>query len=617
MSGFVALFHRNGAPIDRALLAGLTQFLSFRGPDALDTWCSGTVGLGHTLLRTSRSSAHERQPVSIDGHCRIVADARLDRRGELRDRLISAGQNVERNAADGELILHAYQAWRDDCVKHLFGDFSFAIWDGREQRVFCGRDHFGIKPFYYAETDDFFLCSNTLDCVRQHPGISDELNDQAVADFLLFGINCDRTTTTFQSIRRLPPARFLSVSARNIGMQRYWSAPVDGWIRYRRQEEYVEHFRENLRAAVADRMDADSAGILLSGGLDSGAIAAVAKEISTGSGTRLKGYTVTCEKLLADREGYFAQQTADFLKIPLEIMPMDDFERFMPGKDQDVHFPEPVDEPFAAVTGEHFRKYAKYSRIFLSGEGADDHMDFQFAPYLKALARRGEWLPLAGAALGFSWKQRTRVHRLWHRAMRRLTRKQRKIKVPPWISPEFAHRVNLAERFEHFGIPKVSPAHPVLPMAHASIELPQWPRLFEVSDAGFTQELVEIRYPFLDLRIVEYLLALPPFPLFLHKQLLRITMKGRLPETVLRRPKTPLATRPCIAYLGKAGRQSFQNMEWSGDIYRYISREGLCEARDIPYGEYGNSCIRPICFNLWLQSFKRVRYNLCLEIRNG
>ncbi|HKQ87796.1 MAG TPA: asparagine synthase-related protein [Candidatus Acidoferrales bacterium] len=617
MSGFVALFQRNGAPVDRALLAGLTSFLSFRGPDALETWSSGPIGLGHTLLRTSRSTANERQPVSFDGSFWIVADVRLDRRSELRDQLTGAGQDVDRNASDSELILHAYMTWSDDCVKRLFGDFSFAIWNGRERRIFCARDHFGIKPFYYTETRDFFLCSNTLDCIRQHPGVSDELNDQAVADFLLFGINCDKATTIFQSIQRLPPAHFLSASSNNVRTQRYWSAPVDGWIRYRREEEYAEHFRENVRVAVAERMDVDTAGILLSGGMDSGTIAAVAKELSRASGTRLKGYTVTYEKLLGDREGYFAQQTADFLNLLLEIIPMDDLDRFTPGQSQDVRFPEPIDEPFAAAISEYFRIYAKYSRAFLSGEGADNHMDFRFAPYVKALVRRREWLTLAGAALGFSWKQRTRAHRLWHRAMRRLKPTKNGVRAPRWISPDFARRINFEERFRHFALPKATPPHPVLPIAHASIELPQWPRLFEVTDAGFTQELVEIRYPFLDLRIVEYLLALPPFPLFFHKQLERAAMKGRLPEIVLTRPKTPLGTRPCIVHLVKAGHQSFQNVVWSDDIDRYVSRLRVHEARDIPYSDYGNSCIRPICFNLWLQSFKRVRYKLCVGMRNG
>ena len=616
MSGFVALFQRNGAPVDRALLAGLTSFLSFRGPDGLETWSSGPIGLGHTLLRTSRSTANERQPVSFDGSFWIVADVRLDRRSELRDQLTGAGQDVDRNASDSELILHAYMTWSDDCVKRLFGDFSFAIWNGREQRIFCARDHFGIKPFYYTETRDFFLCSNTLDCIRQHPAVSDELNDQAVADFLLFGINCDNATAIFQSIQRLPPAHFLSASSNNVRTQRYWSAPVDGWIRYRREEEYAEHFRENVRVATAERMDVDTAGILLSGGMDSGTIAALAKELSAASGTRLKGYTVTYEKLLGDREGYFAQQTADFLELPLEIIPMDDLDRFGPGRDREYIFPEPIEDPFALAIREHFRIIAKNSRVALYGEGADNLMYFQLIPYLKSLTRRGEWLTLVSVLSSYCWKQRSRWHRVWRRAVRRLSRKDLNTEVPRWISPDFARRFDLKERFKHFGLPKASPSHPVLPFGHASLELPQWTRLFEVSDTGFTNELVQLRHPFLDLRIVEYLLALPPFPFFLRKSLERDAMKGWLPEATLRRPKTPLSMRPCLAALRRRTGRSFMEIEWGGEISHYVACDSVFDD-EFMYADGGNSCIRPVCLNLWLHSSRTLRYKIPEEIRNA
>ncbi|MGH9574797.1 MAG: asparagine synthase-related protein [Candidatus Acidiferrales bacterium] len=415
----------------------------------------------------------------------------------------------------------------------------------------------------------------------------------------------------------MPPAHFLSASPNNVRAQRYWSAPTDGWIRYRRDEEYAEHFLQNLRLALADRMNVDSAGILLSGGMDSGALAAIAKEISPASNIGLKAYTVTYEKLLGDREGYFAQQTADSLNIPLEMIPMDDLARFSPRTNEDFVFPEPVDDPFALAIHEQFRAIAKHSRVVLYGEGIDNLMYFQLAPYLKQLARAGKWLALAGAFSGYCWRQRSRWHRLWHRALRRFGRKGSEMKVPRWISPDFARRVNLQERFACFALPKVSPAHPVLPVAHASLELPQWPRLFELSDAGFTQELVEVRCPFLDLRIVDYLLALPPFPLFLRKKLEREAMRGKLPKDILTRPKTPLGTAPCVATLRRAGYKPLRSIDWSEDIDRYISRKHVFEESEFQYSDYGNSCIRPICFNLWLQSSRRLRYNLSLEIRNA
>lgn len=616
MSGFVSLFQRNGAPVDRSLLGRLTSFLEFRGPDGRDTWLSGSVGLGHTLFRTTRSLADERQPVSFDGHSWIVADARLDRRAELKDQLRSAGQDVDSNASDAELILHAFLVWKDDCVQRICGDFAFAIWDGRTQRLFCARDHFGIRLFYYTVTPDFVLCSNTLDCIRQHPSVSDELNDQAVGDFLLFGLNCDRGTTTFKDIQRLTPAHVLSVSADDVQTRRYWSLPTDGRIRYRREEEYAEHFREILDLAVADRMNTDRVGIFLSGGMDSGAIAATAKEIARDSGTELKGYTATYGQLLDVREGYFAKQTADHLAIPLEVISLD-VEPFGEWQDAEFSVPEPIDSPLAGGMNKLFHAVAKDSRAAFYGEGIDNLMYFQLTPYLKDLARRREWRTLSRSCAGYLWKQRSRWHRLFNRAARRLFPEKGELDIPVWMSPAFAAGIDVKDRVKYFGLPRLSPRHPVLPIAHASFETAQWPMLFESHDASFTKQRVEMRYPFLDLRIVEYLLSLPPFPLFLHKKLERDAMKGKLAEITLTRPKTPLTAHPSLAALRRMRGSKLRQINWSDETAQYISRERIFDGDQLPYCEYRNSCSRPICFNFWLKSSRRVRYNFSMEARNA
>ena len=206
------MFDRKGAPVDRAILRDLTHFLSYVGPDALDTYSNGCTGLGHTMLRTSRESERELQPASLGEQLWITADARIDCREELKREFEKAEPNYRRVTTDSALILQAYALWGEECVRRLRGDFAFAIWDARRKTLFCARDHFGLKPFYYAEVGDLFLFSNTLNCIRLHPEITDELNDSAIGDFLLFGLNCDLTTTTFRDIRRLPPAHCLSSS---------------------------------------------------------------------------------------------------------------------------------------------------------------------------------------------------------------------------------------------------------------------------------------------------------------------------------------------------------------------------------------------------------------------
>ena len=611
MSGFVALFQRNGAPVNRALLNGLTSFLDFRGPDARQTWVSGPIGLGHTLLRTTRASANERQPVSLDGQSWIAADVRLDRRVELRDRLIGAGQDVDRTANDAELVLHAFMAWKDDCVAHLYGDFAFAIWDARQRRLFCARDHFGIKPFYYAVTQDFFLCSNTLDCVRLHPAVSDELNDDAIADFLLFGLNCNKATTTFKDVQRLQPAHTLSIRETDLQTRRYWSPPVDGRIRYKRHEEYVEHFRENLRLAVADRLDVDRAAIFLSGGMDSGSVAATAREVAPA--TNLRAFTVTCEHLIGDREGYFAKQTADFLGIPIQFLPIDHIKPFEYGENDDLPSPEPVDDSLVAGGREQFAAVAKHSRVALDGEGSDNLMHFQLAPYTKYLFGRGEWLTLASAISGYLWTKRARWYRIGFRAWRRVRQTGHSNTCPTWITRDFARRTNAEERWRNFGPPIASPSHPVHPDGHASFDLPHWARMFEGSDSESTKKLVEVRFPYLDLRMVEYLLALPPYPFFLNKKIERDAMKGTLPESILSRPKTPFAGDPAAMATAE---KRWDHWDWKGEIARYIDREALLR-RDGPYPAHGTSCIRAVCLNFWLRGVRKFRYNCMVEIAHG
>jgi asparagine synthase (glutamine-hydrolysing) len=370
VSGIVGIFERSAAPVDRGLLQALAHFLSQRGPDGRGTWSQGAIGLGQTMLRTTRESQIERQPASLDGQLWITADARIDCREELEKKLEQQGRGAaSRTTTDSDLILRAYAAWGADCVQHLRGDFAFAIWDARKKLLFCARDHFGVKPFYYSDLGERFLFSNTLNCLRQHPDVSDDLNDAAIGDFLLFGLNCDAATTTFRDIRRLPAAHAMTVNSEGLRIQRYWSAPTEGRIRYRRAEDYVEHFQILLQAAVADRTRVERVGILLSGGLDSATIAATARELADAT-LDLRAYTVVYESLIPDQDREHARRVAEFLRIPLQCIPMDRLQPFERWDDPEVSSPEPVDDPFFAGLFDQFRRIAVDCRVVLSSASA-------------------------------------------------------------------------------------------------------------------------------------------------------------------------------------------------------------------------------------------------------
>src|ERR1700756_5000969 len=126
MSGIVGIVNLDGAPVNRALLKTMTDHLAFRGPDAQSMWVddkAGNVGFGHTMLRTTWESEHERQPFSLDGQVWITADARIDDRDNLVEKLASKGHEMTAAEPDSELILHAYHAFGEHCVDHLLGDF--------------------------------------------------------------------------------------------------------------------------------------------------------------------------------------------------------------------------------------------------------------------------------------------------------------------------------------------------------------------------------------------------------------------------------------------------------------------------------------------------------------
>ena len=620
MSGIVGIYHRNGAPAERALLRSLAGFLAFRGPDSVNIWRDGSIGLGHALLRTTQESLAEQQPASLDARFSITADARLDRRTELIAELRSSGRKVRPNVPDSELILHAYSVWGAQCVDHLRGDFSFAVWDGRTRSLFCARDHFGIKPFYYAIGSTLFLFSNTLNCLRLHPEVSATLNEAAVGDFLLFGLNYKDDTTTFRDIQRLPPAHCLIISAGEAKCQRYWSPPTHSSIHYSDSRDYVEHFRGLLQEAVADRLRTDRIGILLSGGLDSSSVAALANEVSTKRAPNLdiRGFTCVDESQISDSEGRFAREVGEFLRIPVEFLPMRQLELFDGWDDPELSWPEPIDNPLSTNFLESCRIISPRCRVLLSGEGSDNLLDFQMGPYAKALWRSRKWRRLFTEMTSFLWIRPFPWRGLRARVRKALGRDPDVPVFPNWLAADFVRRADLKARWEEgCEHPSDSDRHPVRPRAHASLSLPHWTHMFELDDPGATHFPLETRYPFLDLRIVNFLLALPPFPWCFEKKLLREAMIGRLPGSVRMRPKTPAQGDVLSEQFKRTGADRLKQMPWDRDLDRFIDHIALAPPHANMNAEQICANLRPACFNIWLQSARRVRYNMHAEAANG
>jgi asparagine synthase (glutamine-hydrolysing) len=631
LSGIVGIFHRDGAPVQAEQLQLLLDVLPHSRHDEKTIWLGETVGLGTAPLQPRTDMATGPRPSdSSIAHLQITADVRLDARAELVSALtISGAQVFAATTNDAQLLLHAYARWGPACVEKFCGDFSFAIWDAKTSSLFCARDHFGIKPFYYALFDHIFVFSNVLNAVRRQPEVSGALNDSAVADFLLFGLNTDNASTTFADIQRLSPAHTLFVGRDSAAVNRYWEAPTAGRIRYARASDYVENFLAVWQPAVADRLDSSATGVLLSGGLDSAAVAATADEqLKSSHPDNLRAFTITNENFPGDRDPQFASQLAAALGIPFEPI-SGDVAPFAHWADAQPISPEPVDDPLFAGQPLSFQKISTECSVLLSGEGADNLMHFEMLPYAADLFRRKNWVRLLADVSRFAWHRpfpwlgiRARVARILGRDERSLQQ------FPKWISPDFARRLNLHDRWRAGQSRPIPPhRHPIHPAAHASLYLPQWTRMFELESPGVTNCAVAVRYPFLDLRVVEYLLALPPYPWFYEKNLLRQAMAGRVLDSVRLRPKTPFSGDPLLLQLQRYGPIGVNDVgEFPGSASRAMVPHSVTLSPDAEAGRYiinslllplhanmspeqVNQMARPLAFNFWLQSVRKTGYN--------
>ncbi len=547
MSGFVALINTDGAAIDRTLVSAMTSTLRFRGPDVQDVWCDDSVGLGHALLRVCSDTPDEAQPCSLDHRTWIVADARIDARAELIAKLATHDRSSESALArcsDVELILHAYAQWGEACPASLTGDFAFAIWDSVQGRLLCARDHFGVKSLYYAKVAGVLVVSNTLECVRLHSAVSDDLNEQAIGDFLLFGYNREPTTTTFTDVARVPPAHALTWNRadRTPAVRRFWALPIDQSIRYKRANEYIEHFTDLLDTAVRDRLRTDRAGALMSGGLDSTAVTATAHRIlsATGQPFDLVAYTHFYETLIPDEEGRFAGLVAEKLKIPIQYTPSDRYCLCQWQLDQQTMPPEPNGDALAALDQDEVKALATTRRVALTGFGSDQLLHPGCSDYLMSLVAEGRWVRAVGDFGRATFALRHFPFVSVRSAARRLLGQRINTNpYPSWIAPDFAARVGLRDRWKAVTAPRKS-GHRRRPRAYEWLTDAYWPFRFETLDSGVTRLPVDVRYPFFDRRLAEYLLAIPAIPWFEGKYLLREAMRDVLPEPVRTRPKPQL-----------------------------------------------------------------------------
>ena len=203
MSAIAGIHYLNERPVDFADLGRMVDILAHRGPDGADIWSEGSVGFGHRMLWTTPESLLEKLPlVNQRGDLVITADARIDNREELIAALSLAECRFEK-ITDSHLILAAYEKWGETCPEHLLGDFAFAIWDKRNQMLFCARDHFGVRPFYYHHCPRrMFAFASEIKALLCLSEVPNRLNEVRVGAYLEVMLE-DKIITFYGDIFRL------------------------------------------------------------------------------------------------------------------------------------------------------------------------------------------------------------------------------------------------------------------------------------------------------------------------------------------------------------------------------------------------------------------------------
>lgn len=402
MSGIIGTYHGNGEPASEAGLAGMMERIAHRGPDGQAVWCDGPVGLGHAMLHTTPESLQDHMPARR-GPLTITADARIDNRDELM-RALSLSERGD--VPDSLLLLMAYEQWGTGLPQHLIGDFAFALWDEAEGRLVCARDHMGVRPFYYHYSAAGQLAfGSEIKALLAHGAVDASINEQRMLDLLL-GTRTDREATMYQGVRRLPPAHLLVATPEGITVQRYWTLTPDETVGDDWSDAaYAERFRELFQEAVRCRTrSAFPVGADLSGGLDSSAVACVARDaLVDESRPPLHAFSYTFDSAPESDERDYAQAVLRQGGFAPHWLSGDDAG---PLSDIDTIYGSAIDDYL--VGGMHYMIWKSYQaaqnegvRVMLNGFDGDTTVSHGVLR-LRELVEAGDWTTFSKEALWLS-----------------------------------------------------------------------------------------------------------------------------------------------------------------------------------------------------------------------
>ncbi len=382
--------------------AGL-RAIAHRGPDDsgvfVDT--AAGVGLGHVRLSILDLSPLGHQPMlGADGTVVLVFNGEIYNFRELRSELVSAGC-VFRGHSDTEVLLNLYLLCGETMLQRLNGVFAFAIWDERTRSIFVARDGLGVKPLYYAKTDAGVVFASELKALLVNPEVKREIDPYAVLMHLTY-LWCPAPHTILAGVKKLPPGHAMQI--RDGEIQRLWKhyeLPYDQAIETFSVEEAALQVEQSVRTAVERQMVADvPVGSFLSGGLDSSAVVAFAKQVQPD--VRLQCFTIGLKD--GGEEGFaedlpYAKKVAKHLGVDLHTVHVgaemaDQLETMIYHLDEPLADPAPLNALFISqLAREHGIK------VLLSGAGGDDIFSGYRRHYALQQERYWDWCPSWGRSM--------------------------------------------------------------------------------------------------------------------------------------------------------------------------------------------------------------------------
>lgn len=519
----------NGADLDLMLAA-----LAHRGVDGSGSWHRGQVALGHQALHTTPESRSGQQPLYREGAgLAITADVRLDNRPELFKRLgIPTGEAAA--WSDARLILTAYEKWGLGCPRHLVGAFAFVLWDGRKRRLIGCRDALGLRPLFYARHQGLlaFASEAKAICAIQGGG---RLNRRAIARLACpLPKRESAVETFFDGIRGLPAATLMVVDADGERQQTYWQPDPSARLDLKSDDAILEALRELLFEVIGSQLrSAGPVASLLSGGLDSSSIVAVAARLLQGQGQTL----TTLSSVSSTADPSAAQSSASF-KAPSTTGQVKDERSYIelfrdwPNIDQHYLCPPgagPLDDIERLVQA--FESPALTTRHYL------------YAAFAEAASESGIRVILdgCGGEMGLTWRADGLMTEwlfqgAWPRLWRELHRGAARRGTSPWslVRSQLLRPLVPAAIRRYRASSPINSEH-VLTPAFLSAELGASPeRRCRYSEAasklGWSHrdnqalamrglpsrlagtagyERIEMRYPLMDRRLLEFCLAAP------------------------------------------------------------------------------------------------------------